>query len=113
MIKDKSVYDKFLQYIQFADLGISKDTQLRVLKLLKVVLEGDGKSLFQYGYYKMSDRWERLIPIFSNSKRFSLQKRQPSHCNFFNQTRLPTPGNCTLIIQRKHVFVKLIFTFSR
>ncbi|MFS7895989.1 putative alliinase, EGF-like domain, pyridoxal phosphate-dependent transferase, major [Helianthus anomalus] len=93
IIKNKDVYEKFLNYIMMADLGISKDTQLRVLKLLKVAIEENGKPLFDYSYNTMRDRWDRLTSVLSKSTRFSIQKRHPLHCNFFNETRLPSPGN--------------------
>lgn len=107
MIKDKDIYDKVLNYIQVADLGISKDTQLRVLKLLKVAVIGEGKPLFEFAYNKMRDRWERLTSVFSKSTRFSVQQRHPLHCNFFNQTRLPSPGNyVTSFLQHSISMVK-------
>lgn len=92
MIKDKDVYLKVLYYILEAEMGISKDTELRVLKLLKVAIEDDGKPLFKFAYNKMRDRWDRLTSVFSKSTRFTIQKRTPSYCNYFNQTRLPSPG---------------------
>ncbi|KAI7751673.1 hypothetical protein M8C21_010560 [Ambrosia artemisiifolia] len=92
IIKDKDVYEKFLNYIMVADLGISKDTQLRVLKLLKVAIKDDGKPLFQLAYNLMRERWDRLTSVLSKSTRFSVQQRHPLHCNFFNETRLPSPA---------------------
>nr|GFA30897.1 tryptophan aminotransferase-related protein 3-like [Tanacetum cinerariifolium] len=91
VIKDKDVYDKVSTYIRVADLGISKDSQLRALKLLKVVVEDDGRSFFEFGDNTMRDRWERLTLVFAKSSRFSIQQRNPLHCNFFNETRLPSP----------------------
>ncbi|XP_076886102.1 tryptophan aminotransferase-related protein 3-like [Bidens hawaiensis] len=58
IIKDKDVYEKVSKYIMVADLGISKDTQLRVLKLLKVAIEEVGKPLFEFAYNKMKERWD-------------------------------------------------------
>ncbi|PWA38507.1 pyridoxal phosphate-dependent transferase [Artemisia annua] len=99
VIKDKDVYQKVLNYISVADLGISKDTQLRVLKLLKKAVEGDGKPIFEFAYNKMRDRWERLSSVFSKSTRFSIQQRHPLHCNFFNETRLPSPGTFISLVE--------------
>ncbi|KAJ0752397.1 putative alliinase, pyridoxal phosphate-dependent transferase, major domain-containing protein [Helianthus annuus] len=93
IIKDKDVYEKVLRYICLANGGISKDTQLRVLKVLKVAIKEGGKPFFEFSYNKMRDRWDRLTPIFSKSTRFSIQQRHPSRCNFFHKTRLPSPGN--------------------
>ncbi|MFS7980612.1 putative alliinase, EGF-like domain, pyridoxal phosphate-dependent transferase, major [Helianthus anomalus] len=101
IIKDKEVYEKLSKYITVADLGISKDTQLRVLKLLKVVIEKDGKPLFEFAYNIMKDRWDRLTSIFSKSTRFSIQKRHPLHCNFYNETRLPSPAYAWVKCERE------------
>jgi len=92
VIKDKDVYEKVLNYISVADLGISKDTQTRVLKILKVAVKDKGKALFEFAYNKMRERWDRLTSVLSKSTRFSIQQRHPLHCNFFNQTRLPSPA---------------------
>ncbi|XP_076941154.1 tryptophan aminotransferase-related protein 4-like [Bidens hawaiensis] len=101
IIKDKEVYAKVLEYISMADLGISRDTQLRVLKLLKVAVEGNGKPLFEFSYNKMRNRWDRLTSVFSKSTRFSIQKRHPLHCNFFNETRLPSPAYAWVKCERE------------
>ncbi|KAL8237374.1 hypothetical protein R6Q59_018455 [Mikania micrantha] len=101
IIKDKDVYEKVLNYIFLADLGISKDTQLRVLKLLKVAIEGDGKPLFEFAYNKMRERWEMLTFVFSRSTRFSIQKRHPLHCNFFNKTRQSSPAYAWVKCERE------------
>ncbi|KAL7585836.1 hypothetical protein Lser_V15G43017 [Lactuca serriola] len=101
VIKDKDVYEKVSKYIEVADLGISKDTQLRVLKLLKVVVEDDGTQLFKFAYAKMRERWDRLTSVFSKSTRFSIQERHPLHCNFFNKTRLPSPAYAWVKCERE------------
>ncbi|KAJ9546042.1 hypothetical protein OSB04_025749 [Centaurea solstitialis] len=101
VIKDKDVYEKVAKYIEVADLGISKDTQSRVLTLLKLAVEGDGKPLFKFAYSKMSDRWDRLTSVFSKSTRFSIQKRHPLYCNFFNETRLPSPAYAWVKCERE------------
>nr|XP_043613366.1 tryptophan aminotransferase-related protein 4-like [Erigeron canadensis] len=101
VIKDKDVYDKILNYILLADLGISKDTQLRVLKLLKAAVKDDGKPLFKFAYKTMRDRWERLTNVISKSTRFSVQQRHPLHCNFFNETRLPSPAYAWVKCERE------------
>ncbi|KAL8208919.1 hypothetical protein R6Q57_008331 [Mikania cordata] len=101
IIKDKEIYDKVLNYISVADLGISKDTQLRVLKLIKVAVEGDGMPLFEFSYNKMRDRWDRLSSVFSKSTKFSIQQRHPLYCNFFNETRLPSPAYAWVKCERE------------
>ncbi|XP_076943996.1 tryptophan aminotransferase-related protein 3-like [Bidens hawaiensis] len=101
IIKDKDVYEKVSKYIRVADLGIPKDTQLRVLKLLKVAIKEDGKPLFEFAYNKMKERWDRLASVFTKSTRFSIQKRHPLHCMFFNETRLPSPAYAWVKCERE------------
>ncbi|KAI3675962.1 hypothetical protein L1987_85558 [Smallanthus sonchifolius] len=101
IIKDKNVYEKVLKYIYLADMGISKDTQLRVLKILKVANQEDGKPFFEFAYNKMRERWERLTSVFSKSTRFSIQQRHPLHCNFFHETRLPSPAYAWVKCERE------------
>ncbi|KAF5780575.1 putative alliinase, EGF-like domain, pyridoxal phosphate-dependent transferase, major [Helianthus annuus] len=101
IIKDKDVYDKVLNYIYLANAGISKDTQLRVLKVLKVAMKADGKPFFEFAYNQMSDRWNRLTSVFSKSTRFSIQRRHPLHCNFFHQTRQPSPAYAWVRCERQ------------
>ncbi|KAJ0500356.1 putative alliinase, EGF-like domain, pyridoxal phosphate-dependent transferase, major [Helianthus annuus] len=101
IIKDKDVYDKVLNYIYLANAGISKDTQLRVLKVLKVAMKADGKPFFEFAYNQMSDRWNRLTSVFSKSTRFSIQPRHPLHCNFFHQTRQPSPAYAWVRCERQ------------
>jgi len=74
-------------------IGVSRDAQLRALKLLNVVLEGDdGKEIFKFAYSTMKDRWTKLKETISKSKRFSLQKLSPQYCTFFKMERDPSPG---------------------
>lgn len=41
LVKDKAVYERMKRYITLSSIGVSKDTQLRALQSLKVVV-GDG-----------------------------------------------------------------------
>ena len=80
-------------YVKMNILGVSKDTQLRALKLVKVALEGSGKEIFEFGYTAMKERWERLSNALSESKRFSIQEIAPQYCTFFKTVRGPSPGD--------------------
>nr|CAD1833929.1 unnamed protein product [Ananas comosus var. bracteatus] len=65
LIKDQKVYEKVVQYMQVNTMGVSRDTQLRVLKLIKVILaEMEGKGdIFEFGYKTMKDRWRKLNEV--------------------------------------------------
>lgn len=72
-------------------MGVSRDTQLRVLQLLKVVVGDGGEGIFHFGYETMKKRWEILNKIFSMSMRFSLETIEPEYCNYFKKRRDFTP----------------------
>ncbi|XP_052203334.1 tryptophan aminotransferase-related protein 4-like [Diospyros lotus] len=101
VIKDEAVYQRMLQYIETSELGVSRDTQLRALKLLKAVLEGDGREIFEFAYRKMSTRWEKLRRALSTSTRFSLQPTAPQYCTFFQEVRGPSPAYAWLKCERE------------
>ncbi|KAI3914297.1 hypothetical protein MKW92_037375 [Papaver armeniacum] len=91
LIKDQLVYEKFLNYMLLNSMGVSRDTQLRALKLLKVLL-GDGKEFFEFGHRTTRTRWESLNKVISTSKRFSLQKLIPGYSTYFRNITAPSPA---------------------
>ncbi|KAL3504585.1 hypothetical protein ACH5RR_034426 [Cinchona calisaya] len=101
IIKDEDVYERMVTYMDRAEIGISRDAQLRALKLLKVMLKDDGREIFDFGYKRMRDRWKRLNQIISLSKRFSLQEISPQYCNFLNKIRDPSPAYAWLKCERE------------
>lgn len=94
MIKEKSVYERMTIFMQLNSMGVSRDTQLRALKLLKVVVGAKGeRDIFNFGYNTMKSRWEKLKITFSTSNRFTLQKIPPQYCTFLHTIRESSPGN--------------------
>ncbi|KAL0324889.1 UNVERIFIED_CONTAM: Tryptophan aminotransferase-related protein 4 [Sesamum radiatum] len=92
IVKDKNVYENMLQYKSLADSGTSKDTQLRALKLIKVVLENGGRGIYNFAYKTMRGRWTKLNHVLSLSKRFKLQEIPPSFCNYSRTVRGASPA---------------------
>ncbi|OAY84878.1 Tryptophan aminotransferase-related protein 4 [Ananas comosus] len=94
LIKDQKVYEKVVQYMQVNTMGVSRDTQLRVLQLIKVILaEMEGKGdIFEFGYKTLKDRWRKLNEVVSSSNRFSLQQISPQYCTYFQKMRDPSPA---------------------
>ncbi|EOA36425.1 hypothetical protein CARUB_v10010953mg [Capsella rubella] len=92
LVKDKAVYEKMNRYIRLTSMGVSKDTQLHVLKLLKVMVSDGGGEIFHFGYGTMKKRWETLNKIFSMSTRFSLQTIKPEYCYYFKKVKDFTPS---------------------
>lgn len=80
--------------MQVNTMGVSRDTQLRVLKLIKVMLaemRGEG-GIFEFGHKTMAERWSKLSKVISSSNRFSLQQLSPQYCTYFKKIRCPSPG---------------------
>ncbi|KAK3009562.1 hypothetical protein RJ639_013539 [Escallonia herrerae] len=92
LVKDEAVYQQILKYTDENCFGVSRDVQLRALKLLKVVLEGEGREIFGFAHKTMSDRWEKLSEALSSSKCFSIQDLAPQYCSFFQRVRGPSPA---------------------
>ncbi|KAL8514297.1 hypothetical protein ACS0TY_013418 [Phlomoides rotata] len=103
VVKDKDVYEKMKDYISYAEMGISREVQVRALKLIRAIVEGedDGREIFYYAYNKMRDRWEKLSNIMSSSKRFSIQEIPPLFCNFLDKLRGPSPGYAWVKCERE------------
>ncbi|XP_057794670.1 tryptophan aminotransferase-related protein 4-like [Salvia miltiorrhiza] len=100
-VKDEEIYTKMQMYITVAEMGISREAQVRALQLMKTILHGDGKDLFNYAFEKMSDRWGKVRQIFSKSKRFSIQEIPPLYCNFFERVRGASPGYAWVKCERE------------
>ncbi|RDX74643.1 Tryptophan aminotransferase-related protein 4, partial [Mucuna pruriens] len=92
IIKDEAVYKRMLTYMDLSTYGVSRETQLRVLKLLKVVLSENGREMYEFGYNTMKNRWTRLSKALSRSNRFSTQNLKPQYCSFSQQIRTPSPA---------------------
>ncbi|KAF5735331.1 putative Alliin lyase precursor [Tripterygium wilfordii] len=101
VVKDKAVYERMARYMELNTMGVSRDTQLRALKLLKVVLEGGARDLFNFGHETMSSRWVKIRKTVSMSKRFSLQEIPPENCTYFNKIREASPAYAWLKCERE------------
>lgn len=110
-MKDEALYERMVYYMSISEMGVSRDTQLRALKLLKVILQENGDEVFQFAYKTMSDRWEKLTQIFSYSKRFSIQKIPPHYCTYFQKVRGPSPGDSQLFLTVYYMFAKCQVSF--
>ncbi|XP_051124214.1 tryptophan aminotransferase-related protein 4-like [Andrographis paniculata] len=102
LVRDKQVSANMQRYIEIAEMGTSKETQLRALQLIKAILrQGDGKQIFRFAYETLSDRWEKLGKIISSSKRFSIQEIPPRFCRFFERVRGPSPAYAWVKCERE------------
>lgn len=88
-MKDRETAKKMTEYIELNTIGVSKDSQLRAAKILKVVSDSCGnelaKSFFEHSYNAMSERWKLLKQAGKNSKRFTVPYFTSQRCNFLGK----------------------------
>ena len=92
-MKDKDVQQKMISYVKHTTLGISHDSQLRVYKLLKTIVDkNSGREIFEYAQKIMEKRWKSIEAIMYTSSRYSIQQIPPQFCTFYQRVRGPSPG---------------------
>ena len=86
-----------LDYLSNSNMGASRDTQLRMLGIVRFMLANlhGEDDIFGFGHDVMRSRWLRLSAVVSRSRRISLQKIMPQYCTYFNRVREPSPGERT------------------
>jgi hypothetical protein len=94
LIRDGDVARRVKEYIEESSLGESRDTQLRMLSIVKVVLANlrGEDDMFAVARDEMRTRWRRFNAVVSPSRRISVQKIPPRFCTYFDRTREPTPA---------------------
>ncbi|XP_042391649.1 tryptophan aminotransferase-related protein 3-like [Zingiber officinale] len=92
-IKDEKIYQRAAEYMTSNAVIVSPDTQLRVLKLIKVMISEKGAGdIFKFGYTTLKARWSQLHKLLATSDRFSLHPFSPNYCSYFKTVRDPTPA---------------------
>ncbi|CAN8239213.1 unnamed protein product [Cochlearia groenlandica] len=89
LVKDKEVAKKMVEYITINSIGVSKESQIRTAKILKVLKEtcdSESENFFEYGREMMKNRWEKLREVVKETDVFSLPKYPEAHCNFFDKS---------------------------
>lgn len=95
-MKDQEVAKKMVEYIIVNSIGVSKESQIRTAKILKVLKEtckSESENFFEYGREMMKNRWEKLREVVKESDVFTLPKYPEAHCNFFGKSLESYPGN--------------------
>ncbi|CAN1136623.1 Tryptophan aminotransferase-related protein 2 [Linum perenne] len=88
LVKDAAVARKMTKFIELNSIGVSKDSQLRAAKIMKVVSDAEseskpGHSLFKFGFENMEERWRMLREAVNQSEgRISLPDYPSLYCNF-------------------------------
>ncbi|GJM93327.1 hypothetical protein PR202_ga09874 [Eleusine coracana subsp. coracana] len=103
LIRDEMVAKRAYNYVTESILGASRDTQTRMLKIIKVILANlhTQEDIFAFGHDVMRTRWRRLNAIVSRSQRISLQKLPPQYCSYFKRVREPSPAYAWVKCERE------------
>jgi hypothetical protein len=94
LIRDEKVAQRVNNYIQQNTMGASRDTQLRMLGIIKAIvanLHGED-DIFAFGQDVMTAKWRKLNAVVSRSSRISLQKIPPQYCTYLGKIREASPG---------------------
>lgn len=99
LVKDKEVAKKMIKFMEVNSIGVSKESQIRVAKILQVVAEGckrfrspENDNFFEFGKDLMAKRWEILRETMKKSLMFTLPKYPLQHCNYFGDVTQAHPG---------------------
>ncbi|TKW16437.1 hypothetical protein SEVIR_5G299650v4 [Setaria viridis] len=103
LIRDQDVAKRANKYVQDSIMGASRDTQLRMLGIVKVMLANlhGEEDIFAFGHGVMRTRWRRLNAVVSRSRRISLQKMAPAYCTYFKRIRDPSPAYAWVKCERE------------
>lgn len=100
LVKDREVAKRMTKFIELNTIGVSKDSQVRAAKIMKVVSDGyelpvadpSSARLFDYGRRILARRWERLREVAKKTGMFSLPEYQTDSCNFAGERTSASPG---------------------
>ncbi|TVU35306.1 hypothetical protein EJB05_17190 [Eragrostis curvula] len=103
LIRDEKVAKRAYEYVQNSIMGASRDTQLRMLRIVKAMLASlhGEEDIFAFGHDVMRTRWRRLNAVVSQSRRFSLQNISPQYCTYFKRVREPSPAYAWVKCERE------------
>ncbi|KAF8696236.1 hypothetical protein HU200_037137 [Digitaria exilis] len=103
LIRDENVAKRAKDYVQNSIMGASRDTQLRMLGIMKAMLANlhTEEDIFVFGHDAMRTRWLKLNAVVSRSRRISLQKIQPQYCTYFQRIREPSPAYAWVKCERE------------
>ncbi|OIW00314.1 hypothetical protein TanjilG_27565 [Lupinus angustifolius] len=91
LVKDQEVAKGMTKFIELNTIGVSKDSQLRAAKVLKLVSDSTEQeksqelSFFKYSYEIMEQRWKQLRASVEANGLFTLPNFPPEFCTFFNK----------------------------
>ncbi|KAK1425890.1 hypothetical protein QVD17_21252 [Tagetes erecta] len=89
LVKDIEVAKKMTKFMEVSTIGVSKESQLRVAKILQVVADRckrfgspEGDNFFEFSKNLLTKRWEILRETVKKTQMFTLPKYPLQHCNY-------------------------------
>ncbi|KAJ3704733.1 hypothetical protein LUZ61_008438 [Rhynchospora tenuis] len=99
LVKDTDVAREMVNYIILNTNGISRDSQVRAARILKVISDGyefpnsnGAGQFFHIGRHLLTDRWRRLRRAIEVLGKFSLPQFSTEFCEFFKEQSQTYPG---------------------
>ncbi|KAJ0962526.1 hypothetical protein J5N97_027648 [Dioscorea zingiberensis] len=98
LVKDQEIAKRMTKFVELNSIGVSKDSQLRAAKILKVISDGyeipnpGQPKLFEFGRNLLRQRWERLREVVRETGIFSLPEFPSAHCTFTGSTTSSFPA---------------------
>lgn len=98
-MKDIEVAKKMTRYVHLSSIGVSRESQTRVSKIIRVLCDGyqnfgtmESELFFEYTKRIMRERWTKLWEVVEQSKVFTVAKYPKAYCNFTNELSESYPG---------------------
>ncbi|KAJ4761235.1 Tryptophan aminotransferase-related protein 2 [Rhynchospora pubera] len=99
LVKDTDVAREMVNYITLNTNGVSRDSQVRAARILKVISDGyefpnsnGAGQFFHIGRHLLADRWRRLRQAMEVLAKFSLPRFSTEFCEFFKEHAQTYPG---------------------
>ncbi|XP_076945425.1 L-tryptophan--pyruvate aminotransferase 1-like [Bidens hawaiensis] len=105
LVKDKEVAKKMTKFMEVSTIGVAKEPQLRIAKILQVVADRckrfgspEGDNFFEFSKNMLAKRWEVLRETAKKSEMFILPKYPLQHCNYYGEITHINPGTENYLI---------------
>ncbi|XP_076935042.1 L-tryptophan--pyruvate aminotransferase 1-like [Bidens hawaiensis] len=99
LVKDKEVAKKMTKFMEVSTIGVAKEPQLRIAKILQVVADRckrfgspEGDNFFEFSKNMLAKRWEVLRETAKKSEMFILPKYPLQHCNYYGEITHANPA---------------------
>ncbi|XP_061372763.1 L-tryptophan--pyruvate aminotransferase 1-like [Gastrolobium bilobum] len=99
IVKDIEVAKKMTTFVQMSSIGVSKESQTRVAKIIGVICNSyqnfgsmESELFFKYVRRLLRERWEKLRVVIEQNNVFTVAKFPRAYCTFTNESSETYPG---------------------